>query len=82
MPPDFFGKGVALRVRGDSRMRLKNYGEAEKDLAAAYGILAKQSAPGSPRLSELTNLVAEDCDHLGKTEVAAEWRAKATPKKP
>src|SRR5262249_48601205 len=77
MPPDFYGKGIAFRIRGEARLKTNDDAGAEKDLRAAYGILSKQGGEGSPRLHSIALLLAEASDHLGKPGEAAAWRAKA-----
>jgi serine/threonine protein kinase/tetratricopeptide (TPR) repeat protein len=79
MPPDFYGKGVALKVRGECQLRLRNLEASEKDLSAAYGIFVKQSPPGSPRLRDLAKMLGDVTDQLGHAQQAAQWRAKAAP---
>ena len=76
MPPDFMGKGVAYRVRGDAQLKLGHYAEADRDLSEAMRIVGKQNPPESPRMQAILASRIAANEKLGRAQIVAQLRTK------
>ncbi len=74
MPPEYFVKAVARRVRGESRSRRGDFAGAERDLLAAYPIFVGHAGETSSRANEIRALLADLYERTDRRDEAAKWR--------
>jgi serine/threonine-protein kinase len=76
LPPDHLNTGIARIKLGRSILRQNRYAEAERELAAGYAIVSKQTSPTVSWLKSAREDLVVAYDALRQPEKAAKFRAE------